>query len=158
MRLELPHIAARVIHLQQGTVVRLRPRLARIGRRRALSPAGCVLQHAVQRADDLRPVADAVGRQALPRQWVDAVRQLRQQRPRAFQFHSSAPFSAAQHGGQISSSSQSRFFLCDFILSHREPHKQDCAENCPAFVKNLGGRQGIQNAGRCDAASGVMIC
>ena len=38
----------------------------------------------------------------------DTVRQLRQQRPRAFQFHSSAPFSAAQHGGsQISSSSQS---------------------------------------------------
>lgn len=54
MRLELLHIAARVIHLQQGTVVRLRPRLARTGRRRALSPAGCVLQHAVQRADDLR--------------------------------------------------------------------------------------------------------
>ena len=32
MRLELSHIAARVIHLQQGAVVRLRPRLARIGR------------------------------------------------------------------------------------------------------------------------------
>ena len=29
MRLELLHIAARVIHLQQGAVVRLRPRLAR---------------------------------------------------------------------------------------------------------------------------------
>lgn len=82
MSLELSHIAARVIHLQQGTVVRLRPRLARIGRRRALSPAGCVLQHAVQRADDLRPVADAVGRQTLPRQRIDAVRQFGQQRPR----------------------------------------------------------------------------
>ena len=80
MRLEFLHIAARVIHLQQGAVVRLRPRLARIGRRRALSPAGCVLQHAVQRADDLRPVADAVGRQTLPRQRIDAVRQLGQQR------------------------------------------------------------------------------
>lgn len=31
MRLELPHIAARVIHLQQGTVVRLRPRLPALG-------------------------------------------------------------------------------------------------------------------------------
>lgn len=82
MRLEFPHIAARVIHLQQGAVVRLRPRLARIGRRRALSPAGCVLQHAVQRADDLRPVADAVGRQTLPRQRIDAVRQFGRQRPR----------------------------------------------------------------------------
>lgn len=32
MRLEFPHVAARVIHLQQGAIVRLRPRLARIGR------------------------------------------------------------------------------------------------------------------------------
>ena len=109
MRLELSHIAARVIHLQQGTVVRLRPRLARIGRRRALSPAGCVLQHAVQRADDLRPVADAVGRQALARQWVDAVGQFRQQCFCLLQFHRHAPpFHRRVCGGsQISSCSQS---------------------------------------------------
>ena len=47
----------------------------------------CVLQHTVQGADDLRPVADTLGRQALPRQRIDTVRKLRQQRPRAFQFH-----------------------------------------------------------------------
>ena len=90
MRLELPHIAARVIHLQQGAVVRLRPRLARIGQWcRPLRPVRHIPlpQHAVQRTDDLRPVADAVGRQALPRQWVDAVGQFRQQRFCLLQFH-----------------------------------------------------------------------
>ena len=44
-------------------------------------------QHAMQRADDLRPVADAVGRQALARQRVDAVGQLRQQCFCLPQFH-----------------------------------------------------------------------
>ena len=71
-----------------GGFIRLRPRLARIGQWcRPLRPVRHIPQHAMQRADDLRPVADAVGRQALARQPGRRVRQLRQQRFCLPQFH-----------------------------------------------------------------------
>lgn len=87
-RLHLLHGTAYVKHLHQGGFIRLRPRLARIGQWcRPLRPVRHIPQHAMQRADDLRPVADAVGRQALARQRVDAVGQFRQQRFCLPQFH-----------------------------------------------------------------------
>ena len=109
-RLHLLHGTAYVKHLHQGGFIRLRPRLARIGQWcRPLRPVRHIPQHAMQRADDLQPVADTAGRQTLARQRVDAVRQLGQQCFCLLQFHRHAPpFHRRVCGGsQISSCSQS---------------------------------------------------
>lgn len=83
--------AARIKHLHQGSFILLCPRLARVGQCGPLRPLRYILQHAVQRSDDLRPVADAVSRQALPRQRIDSIRQFCQQCFCLLQFHRHVP-------------------------------------------------------------------